>query len=211
MPKVKYDLNNIYNKIKIKKYINKVIKSIISVILIFLFFVNMILLYYNLKNEKNPSLFGIYFFNIISGSMRPTLTEKDVVIVCNVEENNLKIGDIITFTQKEKIISHRIIKIDNKSEEKRFYTKGDNNIIEDEYPIQYNQIYGKVVFKIPLIGSVFQIIQKDNGIIKTIIMIGIVFVLYSIRDNKKNRRKMLRKKYEIKKKRDNYNISDRNN
>ena len=63
---MEYDLEKISAKIQKKKFVNKIIKRIISIVLIFVFFINSILLYYNLKGEKNPKILGMYFFNIVS-------------------------------------------------------------------------------------------------------------------------------------------------
>ena len=137
--------------------------------------------------------------------MRPTLQINDIIITKESEITELQKGDIITFEQNNKIISHRIVQIINKKESKVFVTKGDNNQIEDDDYVQPEQIYGKVIFHIPQIGKVVEHIQNKEGFVRIIIIVIIVFILICLRDDKKNKRKMIRKKYEIKKKRDEYN------
>lgn len=149
-------------------------------------------------------IFSEYIFSILFlGSMQPVFNENDIVIVkkCKIEE--LHENDIITFKQEEKIISHRIIEI----REKGIYTtKGDNNEIKDSEQIHFEQVYGKVLFKIPKIGKPVQYLQNEKGFIKVTILILIIFILFNLRDNKKNNRKIVRKKYEVKKLRDKYNF-----
>ena len=115
------------------------------------------------------------------------------------EINEFKKGDIITFKQDNKVISHRIVQIINKKDSKVFITKGDNNKIEDDEFVNPDQIYGKVIFSIPKIGNIVEYIQKKEGFARGIIIAIIVFILICLRDDKKNKRKMIRKKYEIKK------------
>lgn len=66
------------------------------------------------------------------GSMRPTLGDRSLAIEqINPPEEDLHIGDIITFKCPKQNIRHRIIEfryIDNK---KYFLTKGDNNEYDD--------------------------------------------------------------------------------
>ena len=137
--------------------------------------------------------------------MRPTLYENDIIIVKNYEEKDLEVNDIITFKQKNKIISHRILNIENKNNKKIFHTKGDNNELPDDFDIEEKDIYGKMLFKIPKIGGFIEYIQNEKGLIKSIVIIVIIFILFNMNENKKNKRKITRKKYEIKKIRQTYN------
>ena len=74
-------------------------------------------------------------FNIVSESMEPTFYKDDLAIVksCNAEE--LEKGDIITFEQEDRVISHRISDIIKEKGDEQFITKGDNNEVEDKEPV----------------------------------------------------------------------------
>ncbi len=199
--KLEYDVEKISNKIKHKKRTKKIIKFIILISLIVLFIINLIL-----SIEEKTHIFGIYMFNIVSESMEPTFYKDDLAIVrsCNLEE--LKKGDIITFQQGDRIISHRISEMIQEKGEKQIITKGDNNEVEDIEPVDIQNIYGKVVFTIPKIGKIVNYIQNIRGFINVCILIVIICILVNFRDNVINNRKIKRKKYEIKKLRDNYKI-----
>ena len=67
-------------------------------------------------------------------------------------------------------------------------------------------MYGKVVYNIGGVGKIVSYIQNVRGFINIAIFVIIVYILVSLRDKQKNTRKMKRKKYEIKKKRDNYQL-----
>lgn len=198
---MKYDVEKISNKIKNKRMTKKLFKCIILTILISLFIINLILSF-----EENTHILGIYMFNIVSGSMEPTLEINDVVIVKKCPANELKEGDIITFLQEDRTISHRILKITNDEGELKFITKGDNNEIADKDEVDSDKIYGKVLFSVKRIGKIIQYIQNIRGFINIIIFAIIIFVLVSLNDNHKNNRKMKRRKYEIKKMRDSYHL-----
>ena len=198
---MEYDIEKISNKIKNKRMTKKIFKYIILNILIILFIINLILSF-----EENTHILGIYMFNIVSESMEPTLKINDVVVVKTCEATQLQKGDIITFQQDGRIISHRILDITKDKKIIKFRTKGDNNEIPDSDLIPEGQVYGKVLFSIKKIGKIISYIQNIRGLINIVFFVIIVYILVSLRDKQKNTRKMKRKKYEIKKIRDNYHL-----
>ena len=198
---MEYDIEKISNKIKNKKVTKNIFKYIILTILIILFIFNLILSF-----EENTQILGIYMFNIVSESMTPTLQKDDLIIVQKCEPSELRKGNIITFKQDEKVISHRIIEIIENRGNIKFRTKGDNNSIPDSEQVETEQMYGKVVYNIGGVGKIVSYIQNVRGFINIAIFVIIVYILVSLRDKQKNTRKMKRKKYEIKKKRDNYQL-----
>ena len=198
---MEYDVEKISNKIKNKRMTKKIFKYIILNILIILFIINLILSF-----EENTHIFGIYMFNIVSESMEPTLKINDVVVVKKCEATQLQKGDIITFQQDGRTISHRILDITKDKNIIKFRTKGDNNEIPDSDLVPESQVYGKVVFSIKKIGKIISYIQNIRGLINIVFFVIIVYILVSLRDKQKNTRKMKRKKYEIKKIRDNYHL-----
>ena len=198
---MKYDVEKISNKIKNKKMTKKIIKYIILISLILLFIINLILSF-----EENTHILGIYMFNIVSESMEPTFYKDDLVVVKKSKPEELQKDDIITFKQENRIISHRILEKTKEKGEVKFITKGDNNDIQDKDAIEMSNVYGKVMFSIPKVGKIIHYIQNVRGLINIIIFIIILYFLISLRENQKNSRKIKRKKYEIKKLRDNYNV-----
>lgn len=198
---MEYDIEKISNKIKNKKMTKKIFKIIILNVLIILFIINLILSF-----EENTHILGIYMFNIVSESMEPTLEVNDVVVVRKCEKSQLQKDDIITFQQEGRIISHRILDITKEKGIIKFETKGDNNQIPDPDKVEAGQVYGKVLFKIRRIGKIVNYIQNVRGFINIAIFVVIIYILVSLKDKQKNSRKIKRKKYEIKKMRDNYHL-----
>ena len=197
--KLEYDVEKISHKIRNKKRTKKIIKFVILISLIILFIINLIL-----SIEEKTHIFGIYMFHIISESMEPTFYKDDLAVVKSSNLEELKIGDIITFQQEDRVISHRIAEITEENGEEKLITKGDNNEVKDTEPVDIQNIYGKVILVIPKIGKAVNYIQTVSGLFNVCILIVIICILVNFRDNKINNRKIKRKKYEIKKLRDNY-------
>ena len=69
-----------------------------------------------------------------SDSMTGEINKGDVVLYKRYDEENIKEGQVIIFTQHENKIVHRVVKIENIAGELRYYTKGDaNETLDDGY------------------------------------------------------------------------------
>ncbi len=67
-----------------------------------------------------------------TGSMKPVLDEDSTGIRIKPEnEEQINIGDIVTFEQDGQLIVHRVIEIGQDKEGTYFITKGDNNNVTD--------------------------------------------------------------------------------
>ena len=74
------------------------------------------------------------------------LSRGDLLFV--VRADNLKIGDVVIYNRADGlIIVHRVIELNGNY----IVTKGDNNPIQDP-TISRNQLQGKMVFAIPILG-----------------------------------------------------------
>lgn len=87
-----------------------------------------------------------------SGSMSKTIEKGDVVIYDSDKISEIEIGDIIVFDNGQITIVHRVIDISVVNNEKRYYTKGDNNKEKDEGYVKEENIFGKVTLKVPYVG-----------------------------------------------------------
>lgn len=205
MKKLEYKVEEISKKIRRKKIVHKITKAFVVAFLTLLLIINLIMFYQTEHNPENiPSIYNISILNIVSHSMEPIINVNDLIIIKNCTVEELEVGDIITYRKKDKsIVTHRIVDIE-KNDTIEYTTKGDNNNIEDDEKISYDQICGKYLFKIEKAGKFVEILQKGNGIISIIIIILILVILKNSNDKKKEERKRIREKYEIKKKRDEY-------
>ncbi|WP_167954752.1 signal peptidase I [Anaerosporobacter faecicola] len=105
-----------------------------------------------ISNKQAPSLFGYRVLRVISISMRPTIGKGDCILIKNVDHEQLKVGDIITFYSDNPQIqgyfnTHRIheIRYDEKLQEVVYITKGDNNTNSDSWEVRKDQIVGKYI------------------------------------------------------------------
>lgn len=133
---------------------------------------------------------GNPFYVVSSGSMVPVLNVNDVIIVRNGNSfDNLNVGDIIVFHRpgfdlpgaEDRIIVHRINQIGFTNDgQKVIVTKGDANdriIPYIDYPILEKNYIGKVIFVIPGIGIITQILKPP---VNYIIIGGILaFMIWS--------------------------------
>lgn len=193
-----YDVEKISQKIENKRKRNKILKIILLVILITLFIVCTIMMSIDRNEKSDSNKFAVYAFDIISESMMPTFNIGDIIIVNKCDSpDELKINDIITFEHDDKTISHRILRIENDGEQFLFYTKGDNNEEIDDFFIKYDQIYGKIILTIPKLGYITRHLHEKYILLQIILLIIIVFIILNIKQDKKIKRKKIRKKYDM--------------
>lgn len=155
----------------------KIVKKIVVGILCFLLGLFIIYNVYRfvctkILKKDIATIGGYAALEVVSGSMEPTLHIGDMIVI-NTKSKNYKVGDIVTFYDKEgSFTTHRIISLD----EEKMITKGDNNNKEDE-PTERTKIIGKYAFKI---GSGQKIISalKSPLIIALVLINGILFCIY---------------------------------
>lgn len=95
---------------------------------------------------------GAKGYSVASDSMAPELHRGDVVFVKSVPFDELEKGDIVTvsFKSGDGTYTHRIVEIDYDKKEIR--TAGDKTGTIDTESASEEQISGKVLFSIPLLG-----------------------------------------------------------
>jgi len=149
-------------KILDDKNIKYEIKNIcIKLLFIFLVLTCLFIIYYivSVKVYRNAGYKYkpyISMQTIMSESMMPKYKVYDVVVEKLPSKDKIKIGDVITYVNyndKSITVTHRVIDIFIKDDEYYYRTKGDNNLEEDDNLVSYDQVLGKVMFKIPYIGK----------------------------------------------------------
>lgn len=171
----------------------KIISNIISwVLLILLVIIAGFLVYYFLstnacKNREDYCEPKITLYTIISPSMTPTIKVYDVVVNIDPKsEAEINVGDIITFHSTSKlyssrIVTHRVIeKRVNENGITEFKTQGDNNLSPDDTYVPYENVVGKVIFKIPQLGRIQFLLTSTGGWLFLIIIPALLLILYDI-------------------------------
>ena len=137
------------------------------------------------KGDYSSPTYNAYV--VLTGSMLPEIQVYDVVITKKIEPKDLKEGDVITFASSDTrflntIITHRIIKkyYDSEKKEYTFQSKGDNNNVADSALVQSNNIYGKVILKIPKLGYLQEFLASKGGWIIAILLPCLAVISYDV-------------------------------
>ena len=186
---------------KIKWWSNFITTIIMNSIIVILVLIGFIFLAYYVDVTKNvnsghwqPPLFGAYV--IVSPSMVPVIKVQDAIVI--KREDEYKIGDVCTYLSKDPryygiMITHRIIGTDiNEKGEKVYVFKGDANYSADQMGVSKDQIYGKVVMRIPKLGYVQYFLSSAYGWIIAIVVPCVGIITFDIMKLVKNS-KLLKK------------------
>jgi signal peptidase len=127
-------------------------------------------------------IFGWSIDAVKSGSMEPDISTGDLVITKPVSADEIKAGDIITFTSssKKRLTTHRVIAVGEEGQ-LQFQTKGDANEDADIYMVPENNVVGKVYLKIPYFGYVSQFIKSPVGFVLTFCIPGVIILFQEVR------------------------------
>ncbi len=99
------------------------------------------------QNDEPFFLFGHRPILVLTGSMEPYMLTNGICLTKEVTSiDQLELGDVITYhtltEEGRKIrITHRIIALDNG----KIYTKGDNNNVDDGFPLSIDNVESEVV------------------------------------------------------------------
>ena len=152
---------------------NKLIKDILIV------GVGVLVFWFGLQaafGTQNP------FYVVASGSMIPVLEKYDVIVVQGHKSfEDVQTDDIIVFdrpSDHNKVIVHRVVSVIN-DDPRTVRTQGDANsgsIPGTDFPITEEEYIGTVVFQIPQIGRVTELLAPPNNYIIIALVVGIMVV-----------------------------------
>lgn len=140
----------------------------------------------------NNSVFGFRLFTVATGSMKGVYNVNDVIAVKDFDNKKLKVGDDIAFIGnrgglENKLVTHRIIKIEEESNGRIFTTKGVKNSVEDP-SITESQILGKVVGVVPVVTQINHVVKSQLGffclIFCPLVLVIVLEILQTITDIK---------------------------
>lgn len=149
------------------------------------------------KGEARNPLFGAYV--IISTSMVPSINVNDAVVTMRATEKDIKVDDVITFISKEietkgTPITHRVVGIVYEDPPKNtkvlgYRTKGDHNNTQDFALITPNEVLGKMLIRIPLIGYIQTFLTQPIGWFLVIVVPCLIIITGDISKIIKSARK----------------------
>jgi len=164
---------------KVLKWINHIVTGILVVV--FIVFAAFVLL--NKFSGGEPSIFGYQLKTVLSGSMEPAIKTGSIIAVKpGGDMTRFKEGDIITFMDEERrLVTHRIIEVVQSGDQTMYRTKGDNNNAPDQNLVMSGNVVAEYTgFSIPYLGYISEFVQSKNGILVTVILPGVLLLIYAI-------------------------------
>ena len=180
----KYKKKKLFNKLTYMSHF--VLRAfLIALLCLLLGFGGIVCIYLGdmLIKGDNP-LFSTYV--IVTPSMVPTIKIDDAIVVQRVDNDNYKVGDIITFASNDVnyeglAITHRIVEIQSIDNKTSVYTtKGDNNKVIDPVSVKTDSIYGKVLFKIPKVGKIQEFFSHPANYLLCLLVPAVIFIGYDV-------------------------------
>lgn len=180
--------NENYNFKSTAKFIANVISWTILALLVI---IAVFLLYYFIANkiaDKNGERFtpAVGLYTIVSPSMTPNLNVYDVILDVKVKKpTDIKVGDIITFVSTSAIskgytVTHRVIALVETENGIEYKTQGDNNMSPDATTVQFKNVLGKVVLKIPQLGKIQYFLSSAHGWLIIVVIPAILIIMSDI-------------------------------
>lgn len=105
----------------------KFISSTIGTLLCILMMIILVTVWIDRSNGETPSVFGYQIYRVETGSMIPTFPIGSVIISKEYDgTSDLEVGEVVTFSRGEQVITHRIVEIIPTESGLLYRTKGDN-------------------------------------------------------------------------------------
>ena len=173
-----------------KKWYQKVSNWLFGIVVVILLSILAINIHITIQARNNenvvPSVFGYRPFFVLSGSMEKEIHKGDLIITKIIEPSTLKINDVIAFRDEENTVTtHRIIDMIERDGNTYFVTKGDNNNTQDQNLVEYKDVEGIYVGRVPLVGTILNELAKPVNAVILVMGITIVFILLFQRSSRK--------------------------
>ncbi|MCD6468326.1 MAG: signal peptidase I [Thermoplasmata archaeon] len=124
-----------------------------------------------------------HFLIVLSGSMRPAIHPGDIVVSSYVKPKDVKVGDVITFTDEgntKNYVTHRVVEVLSEHGVIYYKTKGDANENPDMRLVKSTRLVGHVAFTIPYLGYLPVFAKTFTGFFTLVILPGILIILNEI-------------------------------
>jgi signal peptidase I len=117
---------------------------------------------------------------IRSGSMTPTLAVGSMVVTKPIPATDFKPGDIVTFHSAavgNDLVTHRVITVKQNGARVDFMTKGDANMVTEQWHVTTGTKLGKTLFHLNFVGRIMAVIGNKFARIAAL-LIGAITLLY---------------------------------
>ena len=122
-----------------------------------------------------PRVLGYEVYNIVSGSMAPSIPQGSLVLVRPADWREIAPGDVIAFDRAGAVVTHRVTQL--REGERAFVTKGDANVEEDMAPVPFEDLIGRVERHYPYLGAMASLAAGTAGKLRLagLLLAGILF------------------------------------
>ena len=127
-----------------------------------------------------PAVTGASALTVLSGSMEPTLPVGSVAVVRLQPIDQIRPGDVITFTDRDpdspatRVVTHRVVSVEQGPSGPSFRTKGDANNTPDQRPTAAADVHGALWYSEPVAGSLRQFLLSPAGLFY---LVGVVLLM----------------------------------
>ena len=147
-----------------------IITSAISIVIALILVILLIYIVFSNINGQVPNILGYSMLRIISPSMEDTIPTGTYILVRKTTIDKINEGDIVTFYSIDPNImgalnTHRVIEINDLDNGRVLKTKGDANVIADNYLVDGEHLYGRYVCSLTIITIVGNLFMKRGMLI----------------------------------------------
>ena len=117
---------------------------------------------------------------VSSGSMVPTLSIGDIIIVRGVDPHTVTVGTIIIFhspADYDMPIVHRVVRIIDEGNSIFFETKGDHNPVQDGWRVPSQNLMGVYVARVPYVGLLSLELRGPLGVTVIILLVALIIAI----------------------------------
>lgn len=125
---------------------------------------------------------GYQLESVLSRSMEPTFSTGSMIAIKPTKDGSTyREGDIITFKEEDKLVTHRIIGVQHVNGNLLYETKGDNNNDPDLQPVLAENVVGIYAgVTVPYVGYLLDGANVKAGEVLLLLLPGVLLFGYSI-------------------------------
>jgi signal peptidase I len=181
----------------------KVLLSIINVlsIAIIIFSIFILLTVVMTGTDEAPDFLGYSVFNVLTGSMEPSIPAGSLIVTHRTEPAEIQVGDVITFYSRDPALNgatntHRVVGVERNGSDYVYRTRGDANAVDDDYPTRSTDLIGVVIFSSLLLGKTVHLLSNPLIFFPLLIVPLVVLLLANLWSTISMARKMAKEEEE---------------
>jgi signal peptidase I len=121
-----------------------------------------------------PAVHGLALA-IRSGSMEPAIGVGSLVVVLPQDPATLAVGDVVTIKlDAGTVLTHRIAEVVQQDDRRMFRLRGDANPAPDPVLATQDQLMGRVVVALPVLGFLLALMSMPSGVIALLSVGGLL-------------------------------------